>query len=84
MQAAVPTAGAARSAVRVIQNPSELRLLAHFAGPRPEGGWQVIDAWECEEAFRRFLGQKIFPVAQELGAPPFDSKVFEIHNSLIP
>jgi hypothetical protein len=59
-------------------------LIAHFGAPREEGGWQVIDVWESEEAFRRFLDEKVIPAAQDLEAPPFDTKVSELHNSLIP
>lgn len=59
-------------------------LIAHFGAPMEGGGWQVIDVWESEEAFRRFLEESVIPAAQELGAPPFDSKVVEVHNALIP
>jgi hypothetical protein len=58
-------------------------LIAHFGAPGAEGGWQVIEAWESEEASQRFVEEGIIPVAQELGAPPFDSNVVEIHNSLV-
>ena len=59
-------------------------LIAHFAGPLKTGGWQVIDVWESEDAFRRFLDGSVIPAAKDLGAPPFDSTVVELHNSLIP
>ena len=58
-------------------------LIAHFGAARDEGGWQVVDVWESEEAFKAFLDNTVIPAAQELGAPPFDSKVVELHNSLI-
>ncbi|MFF4353557.1 hypothetical protein [Streptomyces sp. NPDC001530] len=58
-------------------------LIAHFGTPRAAGGWQVVDVWESEEAFRRFAEEVIFPAARELGAPPFETTVTEIHNSLI-
>ena len=57
-------------------------LIAHYAAPREAGGWQVVDVWESEEAFRRFVQEAVLPVAKELGAPPFDTTVVEIHNSL--
>lgn len=59
-------------------------LIAHFGAPQEGGGWQVIDAWESEAAFRRFLEEAVIPAAQALGAPPFDTTVVELHNSLIP
>ena len=59
-------------------------MVAHYAAPREGGGWQVIDVWESEEAFRRFLEQSVIPAAKELGAPPFESHVTELYNSLVP
>lgn len=59
-------------------------LIAHFGAPREDGGWQVIDVWESEDAFRRFMEEAVYPAAKDLGAPPFDSKVVEIFNSLMP
>ncbi|MEV1069673.1 hypothetical protein [Streptomyces sp. NPDC050263] len=59
-------------------------LIAHFASAREAGGWQVIDVWESEDAFRRFLEESIIPAAKDLGAPPFDTSIVELHNSLIP
>ena len=59
-------------------------LIAHFGAPRAAGGWQVIDVWESEDAFRRFLEETIIPASKELGAPPFDTTIVEVHNSLIP
>ncbi|MDH2388998.1 hypothetical protein QCN29_09385 [Streptomyces sp. HNM0663] len=65
------------------QNPPS-GLVAHFAGPREGGGWQVIDVWESEEHLRAFLEGAVLPAAKELGAPPFDTVVTEVRNSLIP
>ncbi|MGW1375199.1 hypothetical protein ACWD6P_13115 [Streptomyces sp. NPDC002446] len=59
-------------------------LIAHVAAPGRTTGWQVIEVWQSEEQFRRFLEQSVHPAAQELGAPPFDSTVAEVYNSLIP
>ena len=58
-------------------------MIAHYAAPGADGGWQVVDVWESEEAFRSFLEGTVIPAAQELGAPPFDSKVVELYNSLV-
>jgi hypothetical protein len=59
-------------------------LIAHFAAPLTGGGWQVIDVWESEDALRRFMEESVFPATKELGAPPFDTTVVQLHNSLIP
>jgi hypothetical protein len=59
-------------------------LIAHFAAPLAAGGWQVIDVWESEDALQRFMEESVFPAAKELGAPPFDTTVVQLHNSLIP
>ncbi|WP_406403752.1 hypothetical protein OH805_30570 [Streptomyces sp. NBC_00879] len=59
-------------------------LVAHLAAPGENGGWQVVDVWESEAEFRQFVEGTLMPVAQELGAPPFDTSVVELLNSLIP
>ncbi|MFI7414611.1 hypothetical protein ACIBU0_38815 [Streptomyces sp. NPDC049627] len=40
--------------------------------------------WESEEDFRRFLAGSVVPAAKGLGAPPFESHVTELYNSLVP
>ncbi|MGV9455827.1 hypothetical protein [Streptomyces sp. NPDC003635] len=71
---------------RAIPDPANppAGLIAHFAAPGETGGWQVVDVWETEEAFRSFLEEKVIPAAKEIGAPPFDTSVVEAHNILIP
>ncbi|MEU9148722.1 hypothetical protein [Streptomyces sp. NPDC048349] len=71
---------------RVLPDPTNppAGLLAHVASPSDRGGWQVIDVWESEADFRRFTEEKVIPAAQDLGAPPFETKVTEIYNHLIP
>lgn len=59
-------------------------LLVHLAAPREEGGWQVVEVWESEDACRRFVEEAVIPAAQDLGAPRFDSKFVEVSNSLMP
>jgi hypothetical protein len=71
---------------RVIPDPSKppTGLIAHFGAPKEEGGWQVVDVWESEEVFRRFLEEQLIPAAKDLGAPPFEATVTGLYNSLIP
>jgi hypothetical protein len=69
----------------VVPDPSNppAGLIAHLAAPMEGGGWQIIETWESEEALASFVNETIMPVAQELGAPPFDSRVVARYNSLI-
>ncbi|MEV4439949.1 hypothetical protein AB0K09_13145 [Streptomyces sp. NPDC049577] len=71
---------------RAVPDPDDppAGLIAHFAGPGEEGGWQVVEVWESVEAFHGFLEKAVLPVARDLKAPPFDSSTVEIHNALIP
>ncbi|WP_282697112.1 hypothetical protein [Streptomyces sp. CC208A] len=59
-------------------------LLAHIGAPGKAGGRQVVDVWESEDAFRRFLEDTLIPAAKEIGAPPFATTVVEVDNTLIP
>src|SRR2546421_12331815 len=34
--------------------PTPPGFLAHLAGADPEGGWRVVDVWECEDAANAF------------------------------
>ncbi len=71
---------------RVLPDPKNppAGLLVHVASPSERGGWQVVDVWESEADYRRFVEEKIMPAAQELGAPPFETHVSEIYYHLIP
>ncbi|GAB2609717.1 hypothetical protein GCM10027168_48380 [Streptomyces capparidis] len=71
---------------RVIPDPDTppTGLIAHYAAPREDGGWQVIDVWESADLHQRFLREKVIPAAQDIGAPPFDTKVTELYNALVP
>jgi hypothetical protein len=58
-------------------------MIAHFGASGDGGGWQVWDVWESEDAWERFRDESVIPAAQDMGAPPFDSKVTPIHNQLV-
>ncbi|HKC83113.1 MAG TPA: hypothetical protein VKD46_03860 [bacterium] len=64
--------------------PDELPegAIAHIAMPRPEGGWQVLDVWETEQAYQAFLQTKLIPAATAVNAPPFDSTIIQAHTVL--
>ena len=40
-------------------------LIVHSAG-QGEGGWYVYDIWESEEAFQRFMDEKLGPAVREV------------------
>jgi len=40
----------------------------HVAGPRPGGGWRVIEVWDTEEEARRWLREKFAPALRAAGA----------------
>ncbi len=37
-------------------------LLAHVAGP-VEDGWRVVNVWESEDAYRRFVSERLMRAA---------------------
>lgn len=51
--------------------PVSAGFIAHLAGPKPGGGWRVIDLWESQDAGNAFYGSEGFkPVmagASDLG-----------------
>ena len=56
----------------------------HLAGPRPEGGWRVIDVFESEQDARRFIQERLLPAAEAVGAePPPPPQFWELHDCLV-
>ncbi len=49
----------------------------HLAGPRPGGGWRVIEVFAAEDEGRRFFREKLGPALRAAGAPgPAPEPVF--------
>jgi hypothetical protein len=73
---------AAHAVMDTEANPPE-GMIVHSAGP-VDGGWGVLDFWESRDAFDRFVGERLMPRLQELGARGFpnppDVKEFPVHN----
>jgi hypothetical protein len=47
-----------------LEAPIPAGFIAHLAGPKPGGGWRVVDLWESEDAAHAFYGSEQFrPVA---------------------
>ena len=42
--------------------PTPTGSLAHLSGPKPGGGWQVIDVWDSEASANAFYGSPEFSV----------------------
>lgn len=55
--------------------------LYHVAGPM-EGGWRVVDVWQSQQDFDAFFHAKLKQALQDAGLPPFQPKVFPVHNTL--
>jgi len=51
----------------------------HCAFAGQDGGIQVFDVWESQEAFDKF-GETLIPIMSELGADPGEPMVAEVHN----
>ena len=54
----------------------------HVAGPRPGGGWRVIEVWATEEEARRFLRETFGPALRAAGAPgpPPEPEFWPLHR----
>ena len=54
----------------------------HVAGPRPGGGWRVIEVWATEAEARRFLTEKFGPALRAAGAagPPPEPEFWPLHR----
>ena len=60
-------------------------LLFHAAGPGA-GSWVAYDVWETQDAWDRFLEDRLLPVVQEVfraaglePPPPHRQEIFELH-----
>jgi len=57
--------------------------VCHLAGPRPEGGWRVIEVFDSEDEARRFVQERLLPGAEAVGAePPPPPQFWQLHNCL--
>jgi hypothetical protein len=54
----------------------------HWAAPRPDGGWRVVDVWEDPAKFQEFAEAKIGPLSAAEGFPPPEITTYEIHNTM--
>jgi hypothetical protein len=54
--------------------------VAHVAGPRDGGGWMVVDVWESQNHFDRFLQEHLAPAMATSGVPEPKVSAFPVHN----
>ena len=55
----------------------------HRAGPRPEGGWRVIEVFDTEQDARRFIQERVAPAMEAVGAePPPPPQFWQLHDCL--
>lgn len=58
-------------------------IIVHTAGEGPNG-FRIVDVWESQEHFQRFMEEKVMPAAQEIGAAQGpDPQIWELHNLLV-
>ena len=56
----------------------------HVAGPRPNGGWRVIEVWSSEEDANRFYEEQFMPALRALGltGPAPVRELWPVHNAM--
>lgn len=58
-------------------------LIIHTAGEGPNG-FRIVDVWESQEQFERFMEEKIMPAAEAMNAPQTaEPQIWELHNVTI-
>jgi hypothetical protein len=59
-------------------------LLLHTAGPKP-GGWRVFDVWESEDAFNRFVEDRLMPAVKQAGVEGQpEPQLYQVYNVYAP
>jgi hypothetical protein len=57
-------------------------ILSHAAGSTPDGAWTVVDVWESQAAFDRFLATSLGPAFEKVGGMPQPVVTqFQVHNT---
>lgn len=57
-------------------------IISHAAGSTPDGGWTVVDVWESQQAFDRFLASRLEPAFEKVGGMPEpDVTPFRVRNT---
>ncbi len=53
--------------------------ISHLAGP-VDGGWLIVDIWESNEAFQRFLADHLGPASAKVGVPQPSVRTFPVYD----
>jgi len=57
-------------------------IISHAAGSAPDGTWTVVDVWESQEAFDRFLASRLGPAFEQVGGMPQPEVTpFQVYNT---
>ena len=66
---------------QALDAPLPAGCIAHLAGPKPSGGWRVIDLWESQDAANAFYGSAAFqPVMAAAGEQGISTTPWPIHR----
>jgi len=64
-------------------SPSIDGIIIHTAGEGPNG-FRIVDVWESQEHFDRFIEEKVMPAAQAIGAPQgLEPQIWELDHVLV-
>ena len=55
-------------------------VLAHVASFDAAGGLHVAEVWESEAQLNEFVGTRLMPTFQKLGASPPNVEIYPAHN----
>ncbi|MDX6647925.1 MAG: hypothetical protein QOK40_3652 [Miltoncostaeaceae bacterium] len=61
-----------------LQNNPPEGCLVHMAGPT-EGGWRVVDVWESQDHFDRFVSERLAAALQAENTPESSMTPFPLH-----
>ena len=54
----------------------------HWAAPKPDGGWRVVDVWDDPAKFEAFAAEQIGPISGAEGFSPPTVTSYAVHNTL--
>jgi hypothetical protein len=61
--------------------PLPAGFIAHLSGPKPGGGWRVVDVWDSEDAANTFYGSEQFqPVTQGAASAGITTTPWPMHR----
>jgi hypothetical protein len=62
-----------------LRNDPPEGCLVHMAGPM-EGGWRVVDVWESQEHFDRFMSERLGAALRAENTPESRPRAFPLHS----